>query len=336
MIGRIQLEKLDDSTGSTVMTKEDAVAKWPRWKSNTNTIRNEESFTPEYRYAYLCDRGGNIIKEIDKYVQLPLDDVTDDPFENLVAKIEIYLKKDPALIICARRTFGSTEQLDTENIDDFVRRLNKAADACDWDMMQRDARIRDQFIQGCMHRRVVLNSATMPDLTPATLEFLVSKTKLEEAVVKEEKRKASATVTPRATVAVHALDSKYAQRQRSSDQWSSGPSLPAYRQPGSSQTGRKRDYQGRPKTCTGCGGDWHSVKADCKAYNDTCDFCNKTGHWMQVCRQRIKQQGLGSGTQYDSQQQQGLHKTENTKRYAPQTKIHETTLEDDTEDSSEV
>lgn len=330
LIGKIQLEKLDDSTGAEVMPKEAAVAKWQRWKINVTTIRNEDSFTPEYRYSYLLDRGGNIVREINRDTHLPEGVAFDDPFEELVAKLDLYLKKDPALIICARRAFAATEQNDDEKVDDYVRRLNRAADACDWEITQRDARIRDQFIQGCLYRRVVLYNATMPDMTPTKLELLVSKAKLEEAIVVEEKRKAAANVKPRTEIAVHAMQAGYAQRRQPAEEWRNHQYNAGYGQQNRNFSGGKRDYQGNPRTCSGCGGNWHVVKTECKAYNDTCNYCKKTGHWSQVCRQKIRDQRTGQDASVGPRQQQDGIKHESSRapgRSSNQTQVHETTLE---------
>lgn len=336
LIGRIQLEKLDDSTGGASMSKEDAIIKWPRWKANVNTIRDEKSIQPTFRHAYLCDRGGNIVKEIDKWVTLQEADATGDPFEDLVKKIDNYLKKDPALIMCARREFSNARQKANENVDEYVIRLNKAADSCDWNIVERDGRLRDQFISGCKHRRIVLQCSTSQENIPVSLEVIASKARIEEAAIREEALMSAELDQPRAIVAVHAVEARQNRRSQADDGWPSRPSTSGYQSNLNNYVHRKRDAQGRPKLCSGCGSSWHEVKTDCPAYNDTCDFCHKPSHWIQVCRQRAKEYDRAPFKPQTVLQRTRMRTNDADDKDKPRSHIHETSTEDDLRGNAKV
>lgn len=279
MIGKIQIEKFDESTDGKVMSKDVAIVKWPRWKSNLETIRGEDSLTPENRHAYLRANGGRIVRDIDSYTTVPDGQQTGDPFEDLVTKIDIYLRKDEAMLVSAKSKFANTNQKAMETVDEYMHRLHTSAEGCDWEFGTRELKLREQFVAGCRARRLTLQLAT----EGKSLEEMVRRIRIDEVGAKEELELAVAGQTPRATIPVFAIDDR---RDMRPGGFYPGKQRDARGSRANDSGTRKRDARGELKSCSGCGKAWHPDRRDCPAFNDACKNCGKRGHWALVCRQR--------------------------------------------------
>lgn len=289
LIGKIQLEKFDTSTEGKSMSKDDALKKWPRWKKCLDTIRNDAS-TPEVKHQHLLGIGGQFIRDVEAMAGFEPELITGDPFEDLVEKIDNYLKKDTAMKVHDMAMLARTIQEPNESIDQFFHRLQIAATACDFgDAATTSAKIREQLVAHGRHRKLILWLAA----ENKTLEQMISSIRLKEAGEAEERALAQTFKQP---VSVLAVDNR---NNRSEDERAHRRDYEArgarrnnsgYRESGSSSRDRSVSQsisQRRTtanRSCGGCGGTWHPKREDCDAWGKTCKKCGKQGHFAKVCR----------------------------------------------------
>lgn len=287
LIGKIQLEKFDTSTEGKSMSKDDAIKKWPRWKKCLDTIRNDASL-PQVKHQHLLAIGGQFVRDVEAMAGFEPELITGDPFEDLVEKMDNYLKKDTAMKVHDMSMLARTIQEPSESIDQYFHRLQIAATACDFgDAATTSAKIREQLVAHGRHRKLILWLAT----EHKTLEQMISSIRLKEAGEAEERALAQTFKQPISVLAVdknktNRGDSDHAYRHDYEARGARRDNNTGYHE--SSFSGRDRSVSQRRTTtkrsCGGCGGTWHPKREDCAAWGQACKKCGKMGHFAKVCR----------------------------------------------------
>lgn len=283
LIGKIQLEKFDTSTDGRAMSKDEAIKKWPRWKKNLQTIRDDDS-DASIKHAHLRNFGGPFIREVDEMTVYGEASDTGNPFEDLLKKLDNYLKKDEAMKIADRTTFSRTTQRADESIDDFFHRLQVNATACDFGG-ETTEKIQEQLIAHGRNRVELFRLASEKKSLPDIVAYL----RLQEAGEREQRN--MNMPPPRAPITVLAVDDESQMRrsdsQRSNRDYEMRGSRRDSRGRQDSNFGNRDRSFSQPNTdrrCSGCNGQWHSRRQDCPAWGKSCNKCGRRNHFEGVCR----------------------------------------------------
>lgn len=173
---RLEFPKFDDSPTGKIMPRSEAIARWPSWKSDVVALINDIDTDSSTKRAYLKSFGGEIIKRIDENGTDVMDNAEklDKPFEALIAKIDLALKKDTALIYHNQCQFAKMEQLEDENVDEFLARLQKTVNTCDYDQEEKSKALRKQFTIGCKHKLEIMRTLADPTWSGKPFDQLVT------------------------------------------------------------------------------------------------------------------------------------------------------------------
>lgn len=141
-----------------------------------------------------------------------------------------------------RWTFHTCNQMEAETFDEYLRRLNKTADGCDFNTIPLDkvksTMIRDRLIFGIGDENLK-KQFLKEDLTKLTFDDVINRCKVNE--ITEERYSAMVNEGDKT---VHKMKATQVPR----------------------------------KLCKFCGGSHPFTSGSCPALNRTCNICNKKGH----------------------------------------------------------
>lgn len=285
LIGKIQLEKFDTAADGKSMSKDEATKKWPRWKKNLDTIRDDNS-TPAVKHHHLRNFGGPFVRAVDEMVGYNPADKSGNQFEDLVTKLDNYLRKDASMRVADLTAFSRTVQGTDESVDDYFHRLQVKATACDFgDETTTTAKIREQLVAHGHNRIEILRLAAKNK----PLEAMISHLRLQEAGEKEQR--AMAQPISKQPITVLAMNDgspkRRANERGNRDYDARGFRRDDYRRSRDSNGGGRDRSFSQPRTnrkCGGCGDTWHQKREDCPAWNKMCSKCGKRGHFGKICR----------------------------------------------------
>lgn len=302
IMGKISIAPFDKSEDGKRMNKDDAIAKWPKWKRCLQVIRSDKSLNPQLRKEHLLSSGGQYIRDIDDMIGIDIDVESGDVFEDFIAKIDKFLQRDEAMLVHARSAFARLAQQKDESVDSFWHRLQIALTPCDWDLVTATTKIRDQIAAYARPRPLVFQMIA----DGKSVEEILTRCRLHEAGAKEQREFEQSNRPTSVPLSVLAVDNNRtnnysndfpnkrfaAERRQFQDrgQFASG-SKQNMRQTGFSGN---RDASKQKKYCAGCGDNWHINRSDCPAFNEICQNCDRRGHRATVCRQQ-KRHGPNGG-----------------------------------------
>ena len=192
--------------------------------------------------------------------QLAFDDDADkDNFDTVAEKLTAHFKP-VSNVVHERAMFERAAQQPTESVDEFLRRLHRIADKCDF-KDARDDRIRDRFMANLLDTKLTLELQLLEnaDLTKATTHARNYEQVRQQVATQRRRRSVDAPPPERAEAAGVSYSSRAPQ-------------------PGGSDT------------CYWCGHSPSHPRSDCPARREKCSACGKTGHFSHVC-----QSGRSSG-----------------------------------------
>ena len=263
----LQPEKLDINPNA-----QSAEDEWKFWlKTFTNFVN-------------AMPRGENALDRLNvltAYLTAPIYKLIQEEttYEGAIEALEQLFVK-PNNEIYARHLLATAQQNVGESIDEFVLRINKLTQNCNFTAVTaqqyKDAMKRDSFIRG------ISSGATRQRLLEnRTLTFTEAYEKaraLEVAKITSETYCSSETTVNAARVC--AVDESQSEmKDAATPQNDSGGCAV-------NATQNRTSKQARLFVCYFCGGRrWHP-RSRCPAKNATCDFCDKVGHFAQCCLKR--------------------------------------------------
>ena len=174
-----------------------------------------------------------------------------------------------------RANFHSAKQLPSESIDEYVIRLRKLSEFCEYDG-ERDNEIRDQLVASCLSKRFRKKLLEKADLTLTTA---IEMGQLMESVAHQTD----------AMDSIAGNNSKHSHSSNNDD-----TEYMNYLDWRRNQDSGDRQENG----CSRCGHKGHSGKDCRRSRNTKCGNCGKMGHWKKMCRT-----DMGQNPQQQPQQQ---------------------------------
>ena len=238
---------------------------------------------PQRKLAMLLYCGGNRIRHVHETLGIQLYDnngalvkvagpndeqVDIDPYKVSVAALKDHF--EPNLnATYERHKFRTERQLENEQTCDFVSRLRKLAQTCDFDNYSTEQAIVDQYIETCTSsklRRQLLketdvNMKKLMDVAKAFESSSEQAGKLEKQLSYEASADATLHLDVMDTGQVNLFTRRTDQRSNSGKMY-----------------------------CYGCGAKDHiHGSKQCPAVDKTCFNCNSMGHFASVCRKPNRQ-----------------------------------------------
>ena len=171
-----------------------------------------------------------------------------------------------------RARFMERKQGENESFEEFLRDLYSLISTCQYD--DSDDMLLDRIVQGLYDSQVRQKLELQEDLTLA---------KAIQIARQHELVKCQAKVTN--VDRVSSASKPWRHRDQNPSQKSSQDSHTQARQKQRDRT-YDRNFERRSTVCSRCGMTHKSHK--CPASGKTCNFCKKTGHFIKVCRKRLK------------------------------------------------
>jgi len=178
----------------------------------------------------------------------------------VLAKLEAYF--EPARnILYERFLFHGAEQLPNEMIDQYIIRLRRLAETCNFQGLH-DEMVRDRLVLGCRDKaaRARLFRQKECDLKTALESLRISERTLEQL---------KQLATEEQEVPVNAI-----RKDRHSKQHRPPITYP-----------KSKDSR-HAVLCNCCGGKQTADHASCPAYGKSCNHCGKPNHFQAVCRRK--------------------------------------------------
>ena len=248
-------------------TKTTAFDEWQRFRKKFQFILDSlPKKTPNKRKIGLfMTYAGD--EALDIYETLDLSE--DSSFDDVLQAFDDYVKLQTNTVF-ERNIFLKLSQKVGQTVDSYVLELKKQASKCDFHPEEKDKLIRDRLVLGI--RNVRLQKELLRD-AQLDLDKAVSMCKIWEKSQQE----------------VGAIN-----KDSSSSSSQSSFSLTPLR-----HTTVGSNIQSPPSsgtfTCIRCGYQ-HSRTAPCPAKDQTCNYCQKLGHFASVCRKRLSKPKSGNPT----------------------------------------
>lgn len=239
--------------------KGDATAlalRWKRWKSAFNYFVVGKGVTNvRQKKALLLHCAGMDVQELYETLPDPAPlqaPATEDEYEKALRKLDIYFSTK-INVPYERHIFRNLKQ-EEETVDQFVTKLRKQAENCNW--ANSEEQIRDQVIDKCTS--TALRRKLLEKGTGLTLHRVLDIARSMEAVEIQVKKMSGNTS-------------------------SEGHEVNRVKESGNKPPVKKR---GR---CYRCDSEFHySIDAVCPAREATCVKCNKVGHYAKCCRANVR------------------------------------------------
>lgn len=201
---------------------------------------------------------GKECRQILARLELSETDSTDPKI--VLDKLETYF--EPARnILYERYLFHGAEQQPNETIDQYIIRLRRLAETCNFQGLH-DEMLRDRLVLGCRDKaaRARLFRQKDCDLKTALESLRISERTLEQL-------KQLATEEQEVPVNVVRQDQQHKQRKP----------------PG---TRKKPKDHGSVALCNYCGGKHLAERTSCPAFGKSCSHCGRPNHFQAVCRRK--------------------------------------------------
>ena len=179
-------------------------------------------------------------------------------FDKVVTKFTAHFRP-VSNVVHERAMFERAVQGPAESVDEFLRRLHKIADQCEFGD-NRDSRIRDRFMANLLDQQLTLELQLLPSPTLATAGTHARNYEQVRAQVAAQ-RQSHTSVSPSQLSAAAVTHS-------------------ASHTQGASSTSSSSSGSGR---CKWCGQQPSHARRDCPARGVECKSCGKTGHYAKVC-----------------------------------------------------
>ena len=164
-----------------------------------------------------------------------------------------------------RHQFREMRQGEDETVDQYVVRLKRKAESCDYGD-QADSQIRDQIISTC--RSQELRRKLLEKGQKLTLKELQDKARTFEVVRRQSKSMSGQEAN------VNRISGKTVQHKKKEKADQSGKSKE-----------EKTEQKSTKATCYRCGRQGHFARnPNCPARNKTCNKCKQVGHFASVCK----------------------------------------------------
>ncbi|KAI4897681.1 hypothetical protein NFI96_029695 [Prochilodus magdalenae] len=237
-------------------------AQWDNYEIATGLDKKDNNI----RLATLLSVMGKECHQLQRHLHMP-DERRADP-KNVLDALQKHFEPTRN-VIYERFVFNNCKQSQNETTDQYIAKLRKLADTCDFGCL-RDDLIRDKLVIGTKDTNAQARMLREPKLT---LTQAVDMCRASEQTLAQIKKIAG---EDQHTVNYASQDGRQGQRR------STQPSVPEH-------TRQKSSYQ-HTNTCRYCG-TVHS-KANCPAYGVLCKACGKRNHFARVCKQEQRKPQL--------------------------------------------
>ena len=253
--------------------------KWTTWLSRFNIYAAAAGISDDsQKRSLLLHIAGPEVQEV-------FDTLTDTGtrFDEAVNKLNTHFKPCTNITF-QRHVFRKEEQKDSESITQYVVRLKKLADTCNFGD-EKDNCIRDQVVDKCKSQSLRKKLLAEKDLTlQKTLEIAQAKeaSELQAAQIAEDDK--AFAIKSNQTYSHHRkVMTPNNNRLGSTPHSAKSRSTPHNGPPRPPQT-LNRQRQGSDITCSRCGLKGHAGHQCRCTQNKTCYSCGKVGHFASMCR----------------------------------------------------
>lgn len=267
-------------------------SEWPKWKRAFEYfIETKRIVSAEQKCAFLLHSGGMGLQEI--FANLPEtkqetegeseDDENEDQneYEKAILKLDNYfcIKRN---ITVERYIFRNIRQLSDEAIEQYVIRLRRQLNRCDFGSLS-DEQLRDQLIEGTNSDKLREKALLKNTITLAELLELGQTLEATKANLRNLKNGREATFESINYVAKNRYSSENGrnfQKKRRQDNDDTNQMRKKFNSDmQNSQSKRK---------CFRCGNEDHlSYDQNCPAKKKICDRCSRIGHYKKMCRTNL-------------------------------------------------
>ena len=235
---------------------------WPRWKRRFDQFRIASGLQGEGQVKQVSTL--LYCMEEESEAVLTSTNATDEErkvYDTVIGKFDAFFRVRKNVIF-ERARFNRRNQLDGEQVEQYIMELYKLADSCDYGAMK-DEMIRDRLVVGIRDGPLSERLQLDPDLT---LEKAKKMVRQREAVHDQQQ------VLKGASSDTHVLEEL--RPKRGSTQWRGSKPKPKPKQ--------QQQYRQQQRQCTRCGRGQHP-RDKCPAKEATCHCCKKKGHYSTQC-----------------------------------------------------
>ena len=276
MAARVQTEVAPLPTFDCTGNITNVGPRWKRWKKAFQFyIVGKGIVQAEQKEALLLHSAGMEVQDIfDTLAEVAAGEgEADDVYKAALRKLDAYFT--PKLNVPYERYVFRTMRQGEETVDQYVSRLKKQADNCEFgdelDTLPKSEQIRDQVIDGC--KSTTLRRKLLQKGKNLTLEVVLDTARTMEAVDIQARNMESGATGKDTKLEVNRLE-RTKEKPKFTPRWEKSRATTK-----DTQDGRK---------CYRCGRSGHFYKdPECIAKNATCHKCKQKGHLAIVCRTRF-------------------------------------------------
>ena len=257
--------------------------RWRRWLKALQFYLDAKNITEaKQRRAVLLHCGGMDLQDLYETLTDPGGGDDADEFEKCARTLNSYFLPR-SNVPYERHVFRQIEQDGEETVDQFVARLQRQGETCEFGDTKNE-QVRDQVIEKCKSTK--LRRKLLERAAGLTLDGLQTIARAMEALDIQARQMNSddGKHVVAGGSAVHAIGRRAAGAWRNTHSDSHSPAR-----------GPRGQGQGKSNVCFRCGRDDHYARdLKCPAREQKCRKCDFDGHFASMCRTKSKPQSQGA------------------------------------------
>lgn len=229
--------------------------KWELYREEVSLFLQASGITSDaQKRAILLHTSGKRVREIFSTLEN-----TGSTYDEACAALDSHFKPQKNLIY-DRWVFRNTKQQKDETTSQFIVRLRKLVETCEY--VKPDEEVRDQFVCGCYEKKLMEKLLRMPKLTIKEIS--------ETGSLYENSKQQAQEIASEGKFEINKLKTQQPNNQQKPPRRESGP-----------------------VSCYNCGYPFvPNHKQQCPAKNKPCNFCGIVGHFQSVCRKQNSKKNI--------------------------------------------